>query len=292
MKKLLASALVLLILVSVFVGCGNSTTYTTSDTSSVSENSSPAASTIGKTDTLVPEEDLVPISNDKKIGYQLDMPEKGEEIAILTIKGGGEIKLRFFPDEAPKTVYNFKIHALNGYYDGITFHRIIQGFMIQGGDPVGNGTGGESVWGGKFVDEFNENLVNINGSVAMANAGPATNGSQFFINNTETGFTSFDYYQQGFELYKESPDDFMAQYGTYWIDFDKAGSDYQKLYEEHGGNPNLDGYYSIVQRGHTVFAQVFEGMEEVSRLSAVPTAGDTPTVDVIIEKVEIVVYEG
>ena len=119
-----------------------------------------------------------------KAGYQLEQPEEGEEIAIVTMESGEVIKLRFFPDEAPKAVYNFKLHALEGYYDGLTFHRIMEGFMIQGGDPSGDGTGGESVWGQDFADEFNKNLLNIDGAVAMANAGADTNGSQFFINAT------------------------------------------------------------------------------------------------------------
>ena len=109
---------------------------------------------------------------------------KGEEIAVITMASGESIKLRFFPDEAPKAVYNFKLHALKGYYDGLTFHRVIQGFLIQGGDPAGNGTGGESVWGESFEDEFNANLLNLDGAVSMANSGANTNGSQFFINNT------------------------------------------------------------------------------------------------------------
>ena len=114
---------------------------------------------IGTTDTLVPQDDLKPQSNGKKVGYQLEQPEEGEEIAIVTMESGEVIKLRFFPDEAPKAVYNFKLHALEGYYDGLTFHRIMEGFMIQGGDPSGDGTGGESVWGQDFADEFNKNLL-------------------------------------------------------------------------------------------------------------------------------------
>jgi cyclophilin family peptidyl-prolyl cis-trans isomerase len=94
----------------------------------------------------------------------------------------GTIKLRLFPNEAPKTVENFTKLADKGYYDKLIFHRVIDGFMIQGGDPQGTGVGGESIWGKPFEDEFNEKLkFDRKGILAMANAGPNTNGSQFFI---------------------------------------------------------------------------------------------------------------
>jgi len=107
-------------------------------------------------------------------------------IAILeTTKGNIEIELR--ADLAPKTVENFTTHIKNGYYNGLIFHRIIKDFMIQGGDPTGTGRGGESIWGGKFQDEFNSKaMFNKKGVLAMANAGPNTNGSQFFITTVPT----------------------------------------------------------------------------------------------------------
>ena len=89
----------------------------------------------------------------------------------------GAIELELFPEDAPKTVENFTKLASEGYYDGLTFHRVIPDFMIQGGCPVGDGTGGP---GYTFEDEFNQHPV-ARGYLAMANAGPATNGSQFFI---------------------------------------------------------------------------------------------------------------
>ena len=98
----------------------------------------------------------------------------------------GPIDIEFQPADAPKAVENFRLLAEHGYYDGLTFHRIVKGFMIQGGDPSGDGTGGESAWGGTFEDEINpQSPLYRNGYrrgiVAMANAGPNTNGSQFFI---------------------------------------------------------------------------------------------------------------
>ena len=98
----------------------------------------------------------------------------------------GPIEIEFFPADAPKAVENFRLLAEHGYYDGLTFHRVIRGFMLQGGDPNGDGTGGESAWGGDFEDEINPSSPLYRGGyrrslIAMANHGPNTNGSQFFI---------------------------------------------------------------------------------------------------------------
>jgi cyclophilin family peptidyl-prolyl cis-trans isomerase len=94
----------------------------------------------------------------------------------------GDIEIELFPLEAPKTVENFVELAKKEYYKGVIFHRVIEKFMIQGGDPTGTGRGGESAWGGKFKDEFSPKLTfDKAGILAMANAGPGTNGSQFFI---------------------------------------------------------------------------------------------------------------
>ncbi|KFM27726.1 Peptidylprolyl isomerase domain and WD repeat-containing protein 1 [Auxenochlorella protothecoides] len=98
--------------------------------------------------------------------------------------GGGR---DLFPDECPRTVENFTTHARNGYYDGVLFHRVIKGFMLQTGDPLGDGTGGESIWGGEFEDEISRNLRHDRPfTLSMANAGPNTNGSQFFITTAAT----------------------------------------------------------------------------------------------------------
>ena len=108
----------------------------------------------------------------------------GKHATIVTDKG--PIEIEFLESSAPRAVENFRLLAEHGYYDGLTFHRIVKGFMIQGGDPTGTGTGGESAWGGPFPDEIDpQSEVYRNGYrrgiVAMANAGPNTNGSQFFI---------------------------------------------------------------------------------------------------------------
>jgi len=98
----------------------------------------------------------------------------------------GPIEIEFLPADAPKAVENFRLLAEHGYYDGLTFHRVVKGFMIQGGDPSGDGTGGESAWGGTFEDEIKQESPLYSdgykrGILAMANAGPNTNGSQFFV---------------------------------------------------------------------------------------------------------------
>lgn len=111
---------------------------------------------------------------------QAQMPEEGEEIAVITTSKG-VVKMRFFPEEAPKAVENFKTLAKKGYYNGLLFHRVIEDFMVQTGDPKGDGTGGESCWGEAFEDEISPKLHYYRGAVAMANSGANTNGSQFFI---------------------------------------------------------------------------------------------------------------
>lgn len=106
--------------------------------------------------------------------------QQGPIVALETNQGTIEIQL--WADIAPKTVENFVGLIEKGYYDTTVFHRVIKGFMIQGGDPTATGRGGESLWGGKFADEVKSNVVfDRKGLLAMANAGPNTNGSQFFI---------------------------------------------------------------------------------------------------------------
>jgi len=108
----------------------------------------------------------------------------GAHAVIETEKGA--IEVEFLATDSPKAVENFRLLAEHNYYDGLTFHRIVKGFMLQGGDPAGNGSGGESAWGGFFADDINRDSALYRGGykrgmVAMANSGPDTNGSQFFI---------------------------------------------------------------------------------------------------------------
>ena len=171
----------------------------------------------------------------------------------------GNIKIKLFPDEAPKTVENFIKHSEEGYYDGLIFHRVIKDFMIQGGDPQGNGTGGESIYGPAFEDEFSKKLVNLRGALSMANSGPNTNGSQFFIvqnSNIEEGM-------------KEQLE--TAGYPKELVN----------AYVENGGTPWLD-------HKHTVFGQVVEGMDIVDKIANTPVdPKDKPEKDVIIKKITV-----
>ena len=178
---------------------------------------------------------------------------------LVTLKTNyGDIKILMLPEAAPKTVENFVTHCKNGYYDGIIFHRVIKDFMIQGGDPTGTGSGGESIWGREFEDEFSSEARNFRGALSMANAGPGTNGSQFFIVQAgpvdERLFTMLER-QQG----KHFPEEAI------------------KKYCELGGTPWLDG-------AHTVFGQVVEGMNVVDAIASVKTGPmDRPRMDVVIE---------
>lgn len=165
--------------------------------------------------------------------------------------------------------------------------------MIQSGDPTGTGTGGESIWNKNFEDEFSKSLFNITGAVAMANRGRNTNGSQFFINYQDPKeFIGWDEFEKSYEEYKKGPRKFTMTYGK-TIDMSKITDEIKNLYTENGGSPSLDGYYSTAKEGHTVFAQVFEGLETVNKISNVETnpQDNRPLEDVKIEKITFSGYQ-
>ena len=180
---------------------------------------------------------------------------------IATIKTNhGDMRIKLFPDHAPKTVANFIALSKDGYYDGVIFHRIIKDFMIQGGDPTGTGMGGESIYGESFEDEFSEELYNVRGALSMANAGPNTNGSQFFIvQNQHLPYSKKEIARGGW------PEPIA------------------EIYAEQGGTPHLD-------RRHTVFGQLADeaSYEVLDAIAGVETgAMDKPGDDVVIETIEI-----
>ncbi len=192
-------------------------------------------------------------------GYQFTAPTTGDTTAVIKTNMG-DIKVKLFPEKVPKTVENFITHAKNGYYDNVIFHRVIEDFMIQGGDPDGTGYGGESIWGVPFEDEFSLDLKNYRGALSMANSGKNTNGSQFFIVQN-----------------KNMDDNLIKQLEQAGFPFTKEVIEFYK----NGGTPGLDFV-------HTVFGQVYEGMDVVDKIAAVKTNGDDkPLEDVIIKSIEI-----
>ncbi|MBQ6570010.1 MAG: peptidylprolyl isomerase [Clostridia bacterium] len=234
---------------------------------------------------------------------QLNLPAEGEEIAVLRTNHG-DIYIRLFPNEAPKTVENFKGLINNGYYNGLTFHRVMNDFMIQGGDPNGNGTGGTSIWGTQFEDEFSPNRVNIRGSLSMANSGANTNGSQFFINQAGVSPEGYDwaaiqqncdsYYSQIYQMYGNDEATLQLALSNYYYAFtqgDIVPENIRKLYANYGGNYYLDGAFNKINRGHTVFGQVFAGMDVVDEIASVATdSNDKPLQAVTIDKAEIITF--
>ncbi|MBA2795419.1 peptidylprolyl isomerase [Streptococcus porcinus] len=204
------------------------------------------------------------LNADKHQFPQLSKEVAKDEAKVLIKTSEGDITLKLFPKYAPLAVENFLTHAKEGYYNNLTFHRVITNFMIQSGDPKGDGTGGESIWNGKntkidagngFANEISPYLYNIRGALAMANAGADTNGSQFFINqnpgNQAKKLSENHYPKPIIDAYKE------------------------------GGNPSLDGAY-------TVFGQVIDGMDTVDKIAkAAVDSSDKPTQDITILTVTV-----
>lgn len=172
----------------------------------------------------------------------------------------GTIKIKLFPEQAPKTVENFIQLSERGYYDGVIFHRVIEDFMIQSGDPLGTGAGGESIYDGFFEDEFSNELYNIRGALSMANLGRKnTNTSQFFI------------VQRSVVDEKQVKDMRKLNYPEEIIE----------AYVENGGTPWLD-------KLHTVFGHVIEGMDVVDKIASVEVdSKDRPVEDVVIKKITV-----
>lgn len=193
---------------------------------------------------------------------QLETEIQENEDVVEMVTGEGTITIKLFPELAPKAVENFMTHAKDGYYDGVTFHRVIEEFMIQGGDPKGDGTGGESIWGEGFGEEISNQLYHIRGALAMAKSSlPNSQGSQFYIvqndQDVSDGLAIQHYPQKIIDAYKD------------------------------GGTPSLDFKY-------TVFGQVIEGMDVVDKIAKAETTASasgensTPVDPVKIEKINII----
>jgi len=188
---------------------------------------------------------------------QFDLVNVDGPVAVFDTNAG-VIKFKLFPKQAPKTVENFVGLIKKGYYDGIIFHRVIRDFMIQGGDPTGTGMGGESLWGDSFADEFSDEVFNFRGALSMANAGPNTNGSQFFIVEAS-----------------RVPNDMIRQMHNV------LPAEVVERYAQEGGTPWLD-------RKHTVFGQVLEGMDVVEQIAkAKVDYADKPIEAIVINKATV-----
>ncbi|MGT2910434.1 peptidylprolyl isomerase [Streptococcus cameli] len=253
----------LLLASSIFLtACSTTSKSTTSSSSQAQETSS---SDTTSTSSQYAKDLAYAINNPNASFPQLNSEIAENEAAVKIKTSAGDITLKLFPEQAPLAVENFLTHAKEGYYDGIIFHRVINNFMIQGGDPKGTGTGGQSIWAGKeesidagngFKNEISAFLYNIRGALSMANAGADTNGSQFFIN--------------------QNPTDASSQLTT--------AKHPVKIIEayKNGGNPSLDG-------GYTVFGQVTEGMDIVDKIAAVEAdEADKPKEDVTITGIDII----
>lgn len=196
---------------------------------------------------------------------QMSAPKEGETIAVMHVKNYGEITFKFFEEKAPKAVENFITHAKNGYYDGVKFHRVMEDFMIQGGDPKGDGTGGKSIWGEGFEEEIDTSLVPYRGALCMASAGTGTStlGSQFFIVQAQAD----EVQAQNLKLYGY-PQGLVNAYLKY-------------------------GGYLSLYRSYTVFGQVISGMDVVDKIAntekKMSNSGElsVPIEDIIIESIEI-----
>lgn len=200
---------------------------------------------------------------------QLDEPIKGDTIAEIVVKNYGTIYVRLLVEGAPKAVENFTTLAKEGYYNGLSVYRIIEDSLIECGDPTGTGNDGESIWGENFKDEFNSNLQPYYGALCMANAGPDTNSSRFFVVQTNHTYTDevLDQIEQ-----------------TYNIDFNE---NVRELYGKIGGAP---WFY----RKNTVFGQVYKGYDVLNKIAKVEKTDEelgVPAEEVVIEKVNIIILE-
>lgn len=226
------------------------------------------------------------------------VPEVGQQIATIKVKDYGDIKIMLFPEVAPKGVENFVTHAQNGYYDGLKFHRVIEDFMAQTGDPNGDGTGGESIWGEDFELEVSDSLHHFNGAVAYANSGPNTNGSQFYLVYASSPGTVEEMKEVNKqtaaqiealkEAYPDMADQIDAIYSVPYPEDEALLEQYSQL----GGAPWLDGSY-------TIFGQIYEGMDVLAKIMASPKDSAitddngnnyVPSPDILIETIEVGVW--
>ena len=231
------------------------------------------------------------IRENPAVMLQLTPVNPGEELIVLHTNFG-DITLRFFPEEAPLAVENFVTHARNGFYDGVIFHRVIPGFMIQGGDPEGTGMGGSSIWGEPFFVEPSLNLRHFRGALAMAHAGGRM-GSQFYIvQNNGLDFERIMEFDEMYFFHNLVLGEFSDGTQITWGHIHPR--DGLRYFIENGGTPQLDWFWNDFPGGpHTVFGHVVDGMDVVDAIANTPRGiNDRPNDDVVIERVSFIIYGG
>ena len=330
MKRLFAGLLALALAVPMAAcngqGDASSSAPASSAPSSASEASS-AASQAASSEAAVPEisfpvgkpiEDREDVA--QRVADALNGAGKYANNPVATIETSeGTVKIRLFPQEAPRTVENFVTHAKDGYYDGLDFHRVINDFMIQGGDPKGDGTGGESIWGGGFEDEFSDVLHNFRGALSMAHSEmPSSNGSQFFIVQSKSPLPESQREGVLLTMYMQRELNNANVTLLQAMKDNKTAGELDQLTEELNGalqekqaagvpqwfrdglTPVLDRYGAeggayYLDYVHTVFGYVIEGMDVVDAIAAldsgeVNAAGQPtgkPSRPVTIEKITV-----
>ena len=265
-RKKLICLLLALVLCTSFTACGN-------ENESGKEAAGPSPTPIVIED-WEGEPCLSPMAQQK---LQFAQVVPGETVAEIIVEDYGSIFVRFFPAKAPKAVENFLTHAREGYYDNTLLHRVIDDFMLQGGDPEGTGYGGDSIYGEPFEDEIVAELEPFRGALCMANAGADTNESQFFLVQADAasvvnlkelveykGYTLQEYMKAGFDT--EMSDEVLNEYMTY------------------GGAPWLHGH-------HTVFGQIYDGFDVLDKIAEAKTdANDRPVEDIVIKTIRVFTY--
>ena len=194
---------------------------------------------------------------------QLRGPSPGDTIAIFDTNLG-VFKAVLYPEFAPRAVENFTTHARDKYYDGVTFHRVIQDFVVQSGDPTHTGSGGDSIWMIPFENEVSEELHHYRGALGMANAGPDQNKSQFYV-------------VAGGRI---TEDAVSAMKNSGWT------QSVVDAYSKEGGQPGLDYHY-------TVFGQVYDGLDIIDAIAAVKvnSKDNRPLEDVLVNSITIDTYK-
>ena len=226
--------------------------------------------------------DEQPVLSGASYKEQLTLPDDGEQVAVFETTAG-TFRIRLFPDNAPGTVENFVGLVGSGYYDGVTFHRVIKGFMIQGGDPTGTGMGGDTFTGEPLKDEYGNGLYHFRYALSMANTGmPDSGSSQFFIVQSNTIFAGAD--ADG------SYASFTKDQLVNLLGYDEGVA---AFYEMFGGTPTLDAECRVGtgMPAHTVFGQVFDGAEIIDAIANAQTdANDKPLEEIVITRAYLDTY--